>query len=338
MGQTLLLSLVALAFSTSLFLTWIFIRLAPRLRLVDHPGARKVHTRPTPRGGGLAIFLGCLAAWAYAGTTPEGMPDWLGPVEQVRFFLLCSGMVLLGLLDDWLNLPWPLRLSTQGVLALAAVVGVLPGADLGSVPAAVAVLWIVGLVNAFNMLDNMDALSAGVAILAAGRLAVLGDRESPRAMELILLSSAAGFLIFNRPPARIFMGDAGSTLLGFFLGVRSLCGEVVQGDTPRTWLVPLCVLAVPLYDLTTVVALRLWQGRSPFHADKQHLSHRLVGLGLSQPAAVGVICLLALASGTAGGIVQAATPQAAWLVAVAVLIGWFAVAAIEYIPYLRSLK
>src|SRR5207253_4586149 len=135
-----------------------------------------------------------------------------------------------------------------------------------------------------------------------------------------------------RPPARIFMGDAGSTFLGFFLGVRSLGPEVVDAAAPATWAVPLFILAVPWYDLPTVVTLRLWQGRSPFHADKQHLSHRLVALGLSPPRAVDTICLLAAVIG-AGGLVLFLLGSGRNATAVYVFLGscWFALAAFDYL-------
>src|SRR5262249_40406604 len=149
-----------------------------------------------------------------------------------------------------------------------------------------------------NMLDNMDSLSAGVAWIAAALLAMapLFRPDQSRDWQvglpyLVFMGALSGFLWFNRPPARIFMGDAGSTFLGFFLSVSSV--------DESSWLpphraAPLLILAVPWYDLTTVVALRLWQRGSPFHADKQHLSHRLVRLGLRPPMAVYVIYLLAL--------------------------------------------
>src|SRR5208282_4964089 len=151
----------------------------------------------------------------------------------------------------------------------------------------------------------------------------------------LLMASLCGFLWFNRPPARIFMGDAGSTFLGFFLGVLSLQGGMAPGSAPQAWLVPLCILAVPWYDLVCVVTLRLWQGHSPFHGDKQHLSHRLVQLGLSSPTAVRVIYLTGLASGLAGLLLDHVSARAAWLVVCSLLAWWLALAAIEYLPRFR---
>src|SRR5260370_31726216 len=133
------------------------------------------------------------------------------------------------------------------------------------------VLWIAGLVNAFNMLDNMDALSAGVALIAAGMFAAsqvipsTGAQEVSAALPFLMLMGAlSGFLWFNCSPARIFMGDAGSTFLGFFLGLGSLQRIYAGEPLSPIWAVPFCILAVPCYDLSTVVTLRFRQCSSPF--------------------------------------------------------------------------
>jgi UDP-GlcNAc:undecaprenyl-phosphate GlcNAc-1-phosphate transferase len=191
----------------------------------------------------------------------------------------------------------------------------------GWLTGALAVLWIVGLINAFNMLDNMDALSAGTAWIAAACL-FLGPvlagsvpADSDGLLPLMLMGALSGFLVFNQPPARIFMGDAGSTFLGLVVALQSL--RPALGSQGPAWmgLFPVCLCAVPCYDLTSVVLLRLSQGRSPFHPDQQHLSHRLAARGLSRPRAVAVIHLLALASGAGAVLLYLVT---SWLGAVLV--------------------
>lgn len=328
------LACFALAFAVSWLLTAGLIRWAPRMGLIDQPDPRKVHTQPTPRAGGLAIFAALLLTTAvFAAFNLQSSIGILG-------WLLAAVIVALGLADDIRPLPWQVRLAAQAVVAVVAVAWVLPPA---SWPVrAATVFWVLSLVNAFNMLDNMDALSAGVAWVAAGCLAlapqpVWAPDGSPWLAYLAFMGALTGFLWFNHPPARIFMGDAGSTFLGFFLALASLrlvFGETAAEDaTQRPWTLaaPVLILAVPWYDLTTVVALRLAQGRSPFHADKQHLSHRLVALGLGPPAAVRVIYLLALASGAAG-LVLYHLPDAvgAGLLGVAFVSLWAAVAGVEY--------
>jgi UDP-GlcNAc:undecaprenyl-phosphate GlcNAc-1-phosphate transferase len=191
------------------------------------------------------------------------------------------------------------------------------------------------------MLDNMDALSAGVAWIAAAMFAVAplirpdeGSDFQAGLPYVVLMGAASGFLWFNRPPARIFMGDAGSTFLGFFLGVSSLDEHFRTATAPQSLAALLCILAVPWYDMTSVVALRLWQRRSPFHADKQHLSHRLVQLGLKSPTAVCVIYLLALASGIGGLLAyQVCQTGPTILVVLQLACWWFAIAGIEYMRH-----
>jgi UDP-GlcNAc:undecaprenyl-phosphate GlcNAc-1-phosphate transferase len=323
---------LAWSFGFSLAVSWLLtsllIRWAPRLGLVDYPSERKVHTQPTPRGGGLAIFVAVFLAT---------VPLWLSysrfPTFLLRWFL-AAAILLLGLLDDLRSLPWPIRLGVQFGISFLAVVYCLP-----PFPWFVRVsmaLWIAGITNAFNMLDNMDALSGGVAWIAAGSLAVISRLGAPDAIEewylfTALMGALSGFLWFNHPPAGIFMGDAGSTFLGFTIGLGSLQVILHEGGQSWSWLVPPCILAVPCYDLLSVVLLRLSQGRSPVHADKQHLSHRLAGRGLSNWTAVRVIYLLALASGASGVILYVVRdPMIAGLIAGQLAVWWLALAVMEF--------
>lgn len=322
-----------LPFFISWLLTAFLLRLAPRFRLVDAPGARKIHAQRTPRGGGLAMYVAMGISVLVLPRVREG--------DALRILTLGLVILLLGLIDDLRPLSWQLRLAVQAGTALAAVLTVPGDAPWGGRIGAV--IWIVGLTNAFNMLDNMDALSGGVAWIVAALFALaplVGAHEgrgSPSGLAYVMLMGAiSGFLWFNRPPARIFMGDAGSTFLGFFLGVSSLGEHLENLTAPRRFAVPLCILSVCWYDLVTVVGLRLWQRRSPFHADKQHLSHRLVQLGLKPPAAVCVIYLLTLASGL-GGLVLSQLTQTRGTVLVLLQLAcwWVAVGALEYVRHYR---
>jgi UDP-GlcNAc:undecaprenyl-phosphate GlcNAc-1-phosphate transferase len=224
--------------------------------------------------------------------------------------LLAGGTVLmlLGLVDDRRGLDWRLRLGVQTVVAVVLVAlgwRMSLFLDYLNVPwltSALSVLWIVGLINSFNMLDNMDGLSAGVAAIAAAMLAAMmlmtprPDNNQPQlfvaGLLLVITGSLLGFLWHNRPPARLFMGDAGSYLVGYLLAMATLTATFAGGDLPKHAILgPLCVLAVPLYDTATVVFIRLRSGRSPFVGDKSHFSHRLVELGLSKTQAVLTIYL-----------------------------------------------
>ncbi len=317
------------AFALSFVGTKLLIRLAPGLGLIDLPDARKVHTTPTPKGGGVAIVIavGLMLAW-FLGTytfvaKPLGIQFGLG-----------AAIALLGLIDDLWPLPWQLRLGVQSALAVTAVCVCLPAT--GVIPRAAAAFWIAAMTNAFNMLDNMDALSAGVAFLAIGFVAttLVPDGVLPH---LILMGALLGFLYHNRPPARIFMGDVGSTFLGFTVGVETARLAIGRDEPPWTWAVSLAICAIPCYDMASVIFLRIKQGRSPFHADKQHLSHRLVERGLSKPAAVGVIYLLALASGATGlALLIVTTPLAAALVGGQFVFWWGAFAVVEWLTARRT--
>jgi len=319
-------------------------RWAPRFGLVDRPGHRKVHTTPTPLGGGLAIWLGVLLPFA-AGTiylaipassatdshnptaaAPNlplavsassrdiakhipGLRDKLGSLWL--FLGLGSMLVALGLLDDRQNLDWRLRIAVQTAVALAAVaagwrLSIFINSPWITWP--VSVLWIVGLINSFNMLDNMDGLSGGVAAISASFLAavmLLAPDPVTHQPQLFVagflvvgVGSLLGFLWHNRPPARLFMGDAGAYFVGFCLAITTITATFAGGDLPpHAVLAPLCVLAIPLYDTVTVVAIRLRRGLSPFQGDKNHFSHRLVDLGFSKAQAVLVIYLATATTG-----------------------------------------
>jgi UDP-GlcNAc:undecaprenyl-phosphate GlcNAc-1-phosphate transferase len=301
-------------------------KLAPRWGLIDKPGERKVHVTPTPLGGGLAIWLGVIATFA-AGTLvlalvengvidrsqlPAMAREHLGGLWQQlpRLWVLLGAatvLMLLGLADDRYALDWKIRLGVQLGVALLCVItqGWRLTAFIGipAVTIGLSVMWIVALVNSFNMLDNMDGLSGGVAAIASSMLAAVlllsPDPETHRpqlfvaGLLLVLVGAILGFLWHNRPPARIFMGDAGSYFIGFVIAVATLLATYAgyHSGNRHAVIAPVCVLAVPLYDMTTVIWIRLRQGRSPFVGDKNHFSHRLVDLGFSKVQAVLTIYL-----------------------------------------------
>jgi len=301
--------------------------LAPRVGLVDVPGGRKAHQVPTPLGGGLAIasattfILGC--GWLAVGPLRPWLPlpeplaihaDGLRDKAGTLWLLIgLSWLILLmGLADDRRALNWRPRLAIQFALAGMFVwwgdrITLFWPLSQPLVSGGLTVLWIVGLTNAFNFLDNMDGLAAGVALIAAALLAaasaLVGGLFVPVAL-IVLIGALAGFLIHNRPPARLFMGDAGSNFLGFVLGGLSVLGTFTRVEgvgpvayAPHAALTPLLVMAVPLYDTISVILIRLREGRSPFQPDRRHFSHRLVARGLTPPRAVATIHLVTLAGG-----------------------------------------
>jgi len=324
------LACAAPAFCISLAVTALMRRLAPRLGLVDQPAARKVHTTPTPLGGGIGIVCGFvlpLAAAQLFFAAPDAqarLSSWLpadwhvhlpGVLHKARqlWGMIGAGLVLsvMGLIDDRRGLPWWLRLGVQFALAAGLCslgIHATVFTEHAWVGWGITIVWIVVLINAFNFLDNMDALCGGIGLIASSLFAavMLTSQAEPRWLVggclVVLAGSLAGFLVHNRPPAKIFMGDAGSTFIGLMLAGLTLSGTFYEpGQASRhVILAPLCILAVPLYDFTTVLLIRLKEGRSPFHADKNHFSHRLVDLGMSKPYAVMTVHLATLTTGLAG--------------------------------------
>ena len=314
------LALAASAFVLSALFCATARRMAPRWGLLDRPGGHKGHAAPVPLGGGVAIWMsvvivlgacGLVALWG-GSLLPEAIGRHVGGLraragEFAIILGLSSIVMVMGFIDDRVNLNWRPRLAIQvGCAAAVAFAGIRvtlfgPFAHplLGG---AVTTLWIVAMTNAFNMLDNMDGLSASVGLIAAllfgAAQAAVGGLFSP-AVLLIVVGALAGFLVHNHHPARLYMGDAGSNFLGFLLGSMTVAGNFFQAGaaSPFGVLTPLLVMAVPLYDMTSVILIRLSEGRSPFQADRRHFSHRLVARGLTPPRAVWTINLVTLACG-----------------------------------------
>lgn len=326
-----LLGLTALfSFLVSAAVVRLVLANAPRWGLVDLPDpSRKVHSTPTPLGGGIGIVVGTLlpllgfavglllVQWGdplgLTSLLPEEVQMHLGGAKerlpQLLAILFASGLIsIVGLIDDLKGLSWKFRLGVQFVSALVVVLSGVQATLFVSQPwvgQVVTVLWLVVMINSFNFLDNMDGLTSGIAFIAAVLLAVIMLRfvGEPRwfigGTLLMFAGSLLGFLVYNRPPARIFMGDAGSTFVGLMMGTFTISGTFFDETVSGTHVIlsPLCILAVPLYDFTSVMLIRLKRGLSPFKADKNHVSHRLVAMGFSRRNAVLTVHLLTLITG-----------------------------------------
>jgi UDP-GlcNAc:undecaprenyl-phosphate/decaprenyl-phosphate GlcNAc-1-phosphate transferase len=311
--------LVVSAFALSVGLCALARRWAPRVGLIDSPGGRKAHKAPTPLGGGVAIWvavvtipaIGALVLWYSPGLLPPDLTKyakgfWERSGELFSILTLSTVAMVIGLLDDRKGLHWRSRLIAQFVLATLVVAsGVRLTLFLPEwvhfLSGTLTVFWIVGLTNAFNFLDNMDGLAASVGIIAALLFAgaqIAVESLFVPAVLLVVVGSLAGFLVHNHHPARLFMGDAGSNFLGFLLGCLTVAGTYTRpGYSPYSVLTPLLVMAVPLYDSTSVILIRLREGRSPFQPDRRHFSHRLLDRGLTPTRAVWTIDLVTLAGG-----------------------------------------
>ena len=282
--------------------------LARRWDILDRPGGYKAHGRPTPLLGGLALAAGFLpiAIGAVVVSTPDNLSDLtaLGIGAVI--------ILIVGLIDDSRGLPPAHKLVWQAGAAAAAgvalgVMGVGIGLYLNwpAVPLTLlTAIWVVGVINALNMLDNMDGLCAGLGAIAAACLAIFNLRTGEMAVAIAaaaLAGACLGFLPWNWPRGRIFLGDAGSMLVGFGLAALSVMGVYTRGaELPvLAVLAPLFILAVPLVDLVLVVALRLSAGEAPWHPDRRHVSHRLVARGLGRNTAVVSLWALMLGCGLA---------------------------------------
>lgn len=260
-------------------------KLALATEFVDHPAAaHKSHGRPTPYLGGIGLIVAVLVGLLFT--------DRLTP--QVGVIALGGSLIgILGLLDDHRSVGALFRFAVElAVAALALAAGVLIQAtDVPAIDGLLTLVWIVGVTNAVNLLDNMDGLAAGVSAAAAAAvfaLAVLGEQLVTATVAAGVVGACVGFLAHNKRPASIFMGDTGSLFLGFALAVVAI--DVSPALTvPASFAVPLMLLALPVLDTATVTLARLRRGRPVSQGGKDHLSHRLVAIGLSPAAAVTVL-------------------------------------------------
>lgn len=285
------------------------------------------HEKPTPSLGGVGIFLGFgLVVWL------ASLLSWQDPLAsaQVRMGILplspwealvaaSSLAFLVGLVDDFVQLRPTAKLAGQ---LLAASILLMSGIGLWLtgiylVDALLSLVWFIGITNALNLLDNMDGLAGGVALISAGFLSViffLDGNPGLAGLALALVGSLLGFLIHNYPPAKIFMGDSGSLFLGMLLSGLALSpGPGLSRSLLAIMAVPTLVLAVPILDTTLVTVSRVLEGRSPAEGGKDHSSHRLVSLGMSQERAVWVLWLLSAFGGGVGLLFRTAARSYALL-------------------------
>jgi UDP-GlcNAc:undecaprenyl-phosphate GlcNAc-1-phosphate transferase len=292
-------------------LTPLAARLARRIGAIDFPRARGLSQKPTPKLGGLAIFAGVLVAsliWlpstitlAHVPHTPRGSSG--GTVHTWAILAGALVITLVGAIDDWRDLPPAAKLLGQiaaAVIAVEAGVNVteitLPFAGSLQFPNEGGVLsgiWLVALMNIVNFSDGLDGLAAGLCTIDGVAFTiiifdVLGGSSVVPVLAALIAGASLGFLFFNFPPAKVFMGDSGANLLGYLLGVVAVIGSLKTG-TVIALAVPLLILAVPFMDTSFVVAKRLKYHRKPWEADANHFHHRLARIGFSQRKTIGYL-------------------------------------------------
>jgi len=293
-------------------LTYGMVRFASRFGILDEPNARSSHARPTPRGGGLAIVgvggAAVLALWAVGVPAPDR-----GGWAALAAILVAA----ISWLDDVSSISHRVRLGLHVAAAVTATWAVGPARvidlgpagsfDLGPAASVLTILWIVGMTNAFNFMDGIDGI-AGITAVVVLALVAAGLWAAGAAFSgltaVALAAAAAGFLVWNWQPARIFMGDVGSAFLGFSIAVLPLAA----GQQASRWLLPLaaCGMLPFLFDTTFTLLRRLGKGENVFEAHRSHLYQRLVIGGWSHAAVAGLYGMLAALGGALGLALQAA--------------------------------
>ena len=312
------------AFVTSILLTIAAKKIAVRFGLLAYPRNDRFHKKIVPLGGGIGIFLtilfACLAAIVLVKILVvnniteicgRDFKDYIqGFSDKARQLWVIIGcftvLFLLGLWDDIKNLKPIPKLLVQFAVAFAAAywgdVRVELFIESRIITSILSSFWIVLIINGFNFLDNMDGASAGIAIIISLILFVIASFSGQAFVSgfaMVFAGTLAGFLVFNFYPASIFMGDAGSLVIGFFIALFTLKTTYHQTDTNHWYavLAPLVIMAIPLYDFISVTILRISQHKSPFVGDTQHFSHRLKKLGLTEFQTVLTLYLATIATG-----------------------------------------
>lgn len=340
--------LTSVSFLISVVFTLIVRSISLKRGFAAHPRIDRYHSRVVPLGGGIAITT-ALLVMVLAGIglilfLPDSLADRYisdsvlihrqgleGKVPEILVVSLCVLVLFaVGLWDDTKHLSPKFKLIVQFAVAIAAAVFANIRVELFIenivLTTILSAFWIVVIINAFNFLDNMDGLSAGIAVIASGVLLVaacIAEQVFVGALGFALVGVLGGFLVFNFPPARIFMGDAGSMVVGFLVAVLTLRTTYYQQAHSGGWYsvaLPLIVMAVPLYDFISVTLIRLMQGKSPFVGDTQHFSHRLKKRGLTDLQVAGTLYLATLCTGLSAVFLYQVNLTAAVLVFVQTLL------------------
>jgi UDP-GlcNAc:undecaprenyl-phosphate GlcNAc-1-phosphate transferase len=312
------LLIFACAFLLGISTTPAMRRIALRFGVMDRPSMRKAHPTPVPLLGGVAIYAAVVSALLVYYDREKIVFQVLG------ILLSATGVALGGVWDDRKGLGVPAKLLVQLSAALILVAsGVQVSLPLpGWLNLALTVFWVIGITNAFNLIDNTDGLCSGVGAVAASwflLLASLNGQYLVGALAAALMGACLGFLIYNFKPARIFMGDGGSLFIGFLMAVLGIKLRFPTNVNWVTWMVPILVLGVPVFDTTLVVVSRLRRGHNPLTTPgTDHLSHRLVRLGWTQREAVLLLYLAGCALGGVALFVSLASIRTAYAVAIAV--------------------
>jgi UDP-GlcNAc:undecaprenyl-phosphate GlcNAc-1-phosphate transferase len=310
--------------------------LAPRMGVIDEPEARKIHERPVPRLGGAAILVSVIVAALILGRRYR--------FAQFGTILVgATGISFMGLIDDRWGLSALIKLCGQIAAALLLCAS---GVTVGTfhqpvVNVIVTVFWVVFITNSINLLDNMDGLAGGVSGIAAAYFALMcsfSGQYLVGALSIALLGACLGFLFYNLNPANIFMGDSGALFLGFMLSATAIKLSFPENVEFVTWMVPVLVMGVPIFDTTLVTLSRLRRGRNPLTTPgKDHVSHRLVAAGMSRREAVLTLYVVSFVVGLLAIFVTRASVLESYLGGgIAALVGLYGLWRMERPPFFNT--
>ncbi len=294
------LLVISLCFIIACLITPYVMKLAYFTNAVDQPNKRKVHSRIMPRMGGLAIYIAFLLGYMIFKVKGYALDqDEIAFIDA--YFIASFLIVATGMLDDMFELPAKPKALVQLVAALIMVLygnfmidkiylPFLPVIDLGWLGGVVTVIWIVGITNSINLIDGLDGLSSGISAISFGTMAILAAYQGEAfvaMMSCLLLGSTLGFLVHNFHPAKIFMGDTGSLFLGFSVSVLSLLGY--KNAAFVSFIIPIVMLSVPIFDTIWAIIRRILNGQSPFKPDRGHVHHQLLDRNLGHVKSVLVL-------------------------------------------------
>jgi len=331
---------IATACAISAAGTIVAMKLARKWNFIDYPCVDRFHKVPTPLLGGVpifaAIFIPTVAVITLAGIwNAIGVPAWLDDSIKIHIpgvlsrltqvVAILTGAIFLciiGLIDDKRPMgPW-LKLAGQVLVAVGVVlIGKIRLLELAGEPISsiATVLWLVLITNAINFMDNMDGLAAGVVAICSAALlasAATAGQLFVAGWLCLILGASIGFLPFNFPPAKIFMGDAGSLPMGFMLGITSVLTTYYHGGQAGVYysiFTPVVAMAIPLYDTLSVILLRIRRGTNPMAGDKRHFSHRLLRLGMTQRKALFTIYLATATTAASAALLPHIDPAGAMI-------------------------
>lgn len=301
--------LFVLSFLLSFILTPLIIKLAQWLKVFDYPNSQKIHRRPMPLLGGVAVYIAFMLPLLF------NLPS-----SQALQGIMIAGTVIFvtGLIDDIKKVPAATRLFVQVCAALILILygiklSFLPPGLLGNIgECLLTMVWIVGITNAMNCLDGIDGLTTALGIVAGGcffLIAYQSDQLFLGCVTISLVGGLAGFLKYNFNPAKIFLGDTGSTFIGFILASTAILGNWAKSDTVSLF-VPILILGIPIFDMCLTTAMRVKGGVIKNvkewleHRGKDHFHHRLIDLGFGPRGVVGLISSLSLCLGLSGIVLK----------------------------------